>query len=219
MNTLVQKLLLDAGPELGAAVPAQLVVECCNSVDVQKLCTNILNRRNGFLAYDDALHVFPACAPSSGPNLVQWNSPLGWRNAYGRLLDGYLCFAQDVFGNQFAMNDGVVYRVECETGEMKKIAEGLENWVQWVLDDVDFTTGRPFARLWKEEHSDWSSSGERLVPKLPFVLGGGFDTSNFYSYDAEKAMKAYGDLALQLQDVPDGSLVSYQAEGTGHAKP
>ena len=54
--------------------------------------------------------------------------------------------------------------------------------------------------------------GERLVPKVPFVLGGEFDVSNLHPLDSVKAMRFYGNLAVQIRDAPDGTRVHWNVE-------
>lgn len=52
--------------------------------------------------------------------------------------------------------------------------------------------------------------GQRLVPKLPFVAGGEFEVDNLYAADAVEGMRARGNLAVQIRDLPDGAQISYR---------
>ena len=54
------------------------------------------------------------------------------------------------------------------------------------------------------------SPGDRLVPRVPFVLGGEFEVANVYAIDAALGMQVRGDLAVQLVDLPDGAQVTYR---------
>ena len=51
-------------------------------------------------------------------------------------------------------------------------------------------------------------SGRRLIPRIPFVLGGEFDVSNLYDGDSVAAMLYRGDMAVQLSDLPDGASIT-----------
>jgi hypothetical protein len=50
----------------------------------------------------------------------------------------------------------------------------------------------------------------RLMPQIPFVLGGRFSLSNLFALDAVRAMKTYANLALQIKDLPDGATVNFR---------
>jgi hypothetical protein len=52
--------------------------------------------------------------------------------------------------------------------------------------------------------------GKRLMPKIPFVLGGKYSLDNIYALDSVSAMKSRGNLALQLRDLPDGTKVEFR---------
>lgn len=47
----------------------------------------------------------------------------------------------------------------------------------------------------------------RLVPKTPFVLGGGYNLDNLYALEASESMRYRGSIATQLRDLPDGAAV------------
>jgi hypothetical protein len=50
----------------------------------------------------------------------------------------------------------------------------------------------------------------RLVPKVPFVLGGEIEPGNVYSLNAKEGMRVRGELAVQIRDLPDGARVHYR---------
>ena len=190
--------LVDSGP--GALGPGPREAELAD----------LLGDRNGFYAFASALHVFASGAESAaGGSLEAWNDPDGWRSAYGGLVDGYLFFAEDVLGSQFAIRDDRIHTFDPETGQFEVLASSVEDWADQLLTDYDVLTGYPLARDWQQEHGALPP-GKRLVPKIPFVLGGDFVTSNVYAADAAEGMRVRGDLALQLRDLPDGAKVRYR---------
>jgi len=52
--------------------------------------------------------------------------------------------------------------------------------------------------------------GSRLMPKIPFVLGGRYRVENLYSLGSASAMKSRGNLARQFKDLPDGAQVRFE---------
>src|SRR5437899_8720714 len=63
---------------------------------------NILLQKNGFYAFESALHVFPITQdPSDG--VEGWNSMSLWRQEYEELSEGFLFFGEDVLQDQFCL--------------------------------------------------------------------------------------------------------------------
>src|SRR4029077_18349747 len=63
----------------------------------------LLRVRNGFYAFSNALHVFPAVSSDLSWGLEDWNMPGLWKHEYESFVDPALCFAQDPFANQFSI--------------------------------------------------------------------------------------------------------------------
>ena len=170
----------------------------------------LLRLRNGFYAFESALHVFSA-GPVVGKEVTldQWNSFQLWRFEYGALADRTLFFAEDAFGNQFCLHESQVCSFDAETGEMSKLARDIEGWAREILSDYTVLTGHPLMHQWQEKNGS-IPTGTRLMPKIPFVLGGQYSLENLYSLSAVSAMKTRGNLARQLKDLPDGSQVEFR---------
>jgi hypothetical protein len=78
-----------------------------------------------------------------------------------------------------------------------------------LLDDYETLTGYPLAHEWQRQYGALPE-GKRLVPKMPFVTGGAFDVANLYAEDAVEGMRARGNLAMQINDLPDGTRIRYR---------
>jgi hypothetical protein len=111
---------------------------------------DLLSARNGFFAYGPALHVFPSESTDLSWGLVDWNMPGLWKHEYLAFVDPGLCFAEDIFGNQFSIKDGSIHHFEVETGELKSMAPSIDRWAELILADDQHWTGWPFAQRWKE---------------------------------------------------------------------
>lgn len=168
----------------------------------------MLRRVNGFYAFESALHVFPS-GTSERMSLELWNDRDLWRRDYDNLTDRLVFFAEDVFGGQFVLVDDGVGTFDPETGDVEVIAGDLPSWAAAVLADYEMLTGYPLAHEWQARHGALAE-GQRLLPKLPFVTGGGFDIDNLYAADAVEGMRARGNLAVQIRDLPDGASISYR---------
>jgi hypothetical protein len=167
----------------------------------------LLGACNGFYAFEGALHVFPSGGPGA-QTLERWNAPDLWRGRY-RELDDSVCFAEDVFGGQFILRGEAVHTFDPETGEIQVIADSLEGWAGALLEDYEFLTGQPLAHAWQAQHGALAA-GHRLVPKVPFVVGGAFELANLHAMEAVHGMTWRADLARQLRDLPDGTAIQFK---------
>jgi hypothetical protein len=153
-----------------------------------------LCEKNGFYAFENALHVFPIGSEASVMDLRTWNSPALWRDAYADLAEGILFFAEDVFGNQFCIKNDKVGSFDAETGTVQPLANSLNGWAKAVLSWREMHTGCPLAHEWQTNNRPLEA-GERLLPKVPFVSGGEYSVDNLYVLDAVKGMRLRGDIA------------------------
>lgn len=203
-HALDKLLALAAGPLCG--MPAAGVFEFAGRHGLSLAA--MLGRVNGFYAFESALHVFPSGA-SESMSLELWNDADLWRRDYDDLTDGLVFFAEDVFGVQFVFCDAGVGTFDPETGDVEVIARDLEAWAAVVLGDAEALTGYPLAHEWQVRHGALIE-GQRLVPKQPFVTGGAFEIGNLYAADGVEGMRARGNLAAQIRDLPDGTTIRYR---------
>jgi hypothetical protein len=136
-----------------------------------------LSCKNGFYAFESALHVFPIGMKTGIMDLKSWNSPDLWRDAYGNLADRYLFFGEDVFGNQFCLTDDGVGSFEAETCAVTQLARTLHDWAKLLLSEYELHTGYRLAHQWQSRNRALKV-GERLAPKMPFVTGGEYVVDN-----------------------------------------
>jgi hypothetical protein len=167
-----------------------------------------LSEKNGFYAFDDALHVFPATMDNSIMGIEEWNSQGLWRSHYGFLMKNYFFFAEDVFGTQFCVFEDKIYSFDPETAEIEEIAHTFNEWAGIIIDDSDFLTGFPLANQWQWKNGK-IPTGQRLLPKKPFVAGGEFSLENLYLLDAVTGMRARADFAKQIHNVKDGTEIIF----------
>jgi|SRR5215469_2188679 len=167
----------------------------------------MLKQKNGFYAFECALHVFPLAAdPAAG--LEGWNADSLWRKEYGELTDGLLFFAEDIFQDQFCLSKqrSGVFRFYAETGQRDFVADSLESWAERILSNYRMETGWPLAHEWQAQHGPLKH-GQRLMPKVPFFMGGEYKLENLWAGNPLEGMRQKGDLATQTRDLPEGAKV------------
>lgn len=169
----------------------------------------MLALKNGFYAFESALHVFSAPASNLIPSewdVIEWNRHDLWRFEYEGLVDGLFFFAEDVFGVQFAIQGDLIVSFDPESGEIKNIADTLDGWAELILNNYPMMSGYPLAHAWQQLNGVLPM-GKRLLPKIPFILGGQFEVNNLVAVDAVDGMRYRGELWRQLRDLPDGTQI------------
>lgn len=175
----------------------------------------MLQVRNGFYVFDRALLIRPVSSAVVPLGLREWNEPKLWKDDYGGGLTDVLCFAEDVFGGQFAICGEKIVAIDPETGEKDEMAQTMDEWALSILRDHNVLTGHSLAAEWQRLHGELSP-GFRLLPKSPFVTGGSFSIDNLYSLPDVEGMRFRGSIARQLRDVPDGGCVEFNVRGPQH---
>lgn len=206
MNDALQRLLsIASGPILSPPTVGER--KRLKSMGKQgKDLLEMLSLRNGWYAFESALHVFPLGKGDDILDLESWNSSFLWRNEFGSLAQGCFFFSQDVFGVQFCFKAGGVHVFDPETGDTNPFAESLQTWAEKILAEYHLHTGYPLARDWQKQNRPLRP-GERLFPKIPFVLQGSYTVDNLYAMEATKGMKFMASIASQIRTLPDGSRV------------
>ena len=168
---------------------------------------HMLEQKNGFYAFEYALHVFPLTAdPETG--LEGWNAESLWRSGYEDLAEGLLFFAEDILQDQFCLSkkQGGVHRFDAETGQTTFLAESVEGWAGVILSNYRRETGWPLVHEWQEKNGRLPL-GKRLMPKTPFFLGGEYKIENLWAGNPQGGMRFKADLAMQTRNLPEGAQV------------
>lgn len=209
MGAHLDKLVSIASAQLGrvgAPLPAELLGQAGSHAAGLRA---LLGQKNGFMAFESALHVFPAGSTPNGYSIEQWNAPSLWRAAYGDAAADGLFFAEDIFGEQFCLRSSSIWRFNPETGDSEELAATLEEWAARLLQDYDGETGYPLAHAWQERHGPLPLD-RRLLPKIPFVAGGKYALENLYAAEAVEGMKFRAELARQIRNLPDGTPIRFE---------
>lgn len=168
---------------------------------------HMLEQKNGFYAFEYALHVFPLTSDRE-TGLEGWNAESLWRGGYADLAEGLLFFAEDILQDQFCLSNkqSGVHRFDSETGQTTFMAESVDAWAGVILSNYRKETGWPLAHEWQEKNGRLPL-GKRLMPKTPFFLGGEYKIENLWAGNPLEGMRFKADLAMQTRNLPDGAKV------------
>jgi len=208
MNAVAKLLSISSEPLSGQSASVN-ASDCGNFAALGHQLLAILGEKNGFYAFESALHVFPIARYEGEMTLGRWNSFGLWRHEYGALAEDKLFFAENAFGDQFCLHKGTVCSFDAETAKTKSMGHTLEEWAQSLLLDYEYLTAYPMMHQWQLKMGVLPV-GKRLIPKIPFVLGGEFSLQNLCSMDATSVMKSRGNLARQISGLPDGAQVEFR---------
>lgn len=206
MPSELYKLLDISGPPL-CPLPLNFreVLNHMGVANTDGLC-EIYGKRNGFYTFEFALHIFPVRSCNNIIGLDEWNSMDGWRRGYGASVNECVFFGEDIFGTQFCIKGDGVFSFDPETAALNYLAGDIYGWAKIVLDDYEFLTGFPLGHKWQKQYGPLSH-GMRLVPKIPFVLGGEYTLDNLRAMNSMEAMCFRAEIAAQIQNLPDGEKV------------
>jgi hypothetical protein len=165
----------------------------------------LLSVHDGLIAFEGGLRCF-GMKTGLLPSLKEWNRPEGWRSAYRGLSGGLFFFAEDAFGNQFAIEDERVVRFLAETAEREFITDSIADWLGALLQDAEEELSLWLLREWKNPDRVLEPT-EHLCPKVPFVTGGSYEASNLYALDRNESMIFKGDFAWQTRNLPQGAKI------------
>ncbi|MEU5260405.1 hypothetical protein [Amycolatopsis sp. NPDC021455] len=169
----------------------------------------LLGQKNGFYAFESALHVFPSGAPRvPGYSLQEWNAPDLWLASYGRLAPAALFFAEDLFGCQFALVDHAVYSFNPETAQLTHFSDDLDEWEQNLLARYNHATGYSVGHEWQLANGALLP-GHRLVPRIPFVGGGDYSADNMVPVESAAALRYWGNFANKVANLEDGAQLHF----------
>lgn len=163
-----------------------------------------LEVHNGLYAFSRALHIFGCSDEMAFHDMETRNRSSQWRQLYGETAAGLAFFAEEVLGNLFAYSEEGIVFFDVESAESEMVADDFIGWVRYILEDVDYTTGRSLAQAWFALHGP-IPFGSHLCPKRPFIIGGEYEVDNLFLAPWNESLLFKADIARQIRDLPDGT--------------
>lgn len=205
----INKLLEIASSPLEDKIEKILFFDQFEKDSINKLINEleaILMQKNGFYVFENALMFYPSTIQKEyGIEAINNNIIM----LYHFDKNTCLFFAQDIFGNQFCIKENKIFLFDVETSEFEFLAETFEEWSTLILQDYNYCTGYPIAHQWQKNNGILDIN-ERLVPKIPFVLGGEYKIENITKIGLIDSLKFRSNLASQILNLPDGEQIKLQ---------
>jgi hypothetical protein len=172
--------------------------------------TNFLAAQNGLFAFSRSLHIFGSGTPFDFHNVDARNRGR-WKSFYGNAIEGIEFFAEDVFGHLFGLKVGVALSFDPESMEMNQLGHGFRGWVEYLVGDLNFATGKSLAAEYLKKNGPLAY-GERLSPIKPFVLGGDFELENLRPMPWERNLEWKATIYSKTHNLPDGAQIELKVE-------
>lgn len=164
----------------------------------------LLRQINGFVQFEGGLHIRGVCAYPAWHSLD--NAMLGKQalhRLYAEVLPSDVPFGQDCVADQFLLRDGIVHKLESETGRVSSLAVNLRQFFEAVESDpVEYLAMQPLLRFKGEGGA--LEPGQVLHAYPPFCSKEAENGVSLRAVAAEEALSCLADFSRQLGGVAEG---------------
>ena len=165
-----------------------------------------LKRQNGFVAANGGFHVRGACGNPAWHSLrVAWEGEYALHHLYTEVQQTDIPLAEDCFGDQYLLREGLIIRLIGETGEiedMRRDWPGVLNDVK--ADPIEFLN-LEFLERFREQFGPLEP-GYLIHAYPPFVTVQGRNPS-LKAIPVLEHRSFHANFARQIRNIPDGGKI------------
>lgn len=197
LSALLSRGLVRSRPAADMLSPDSLLVERGAVLPLDH--ARLLSLTNGLDAFGGYFRLF-GVGPWSVRDMRRWNDPRGWRAAWGARADGWWCFGDTAWGDQYAYAcgddpfaiDTTVYRLDACRLEPEAVAD---DFCEFLAGDFARSAAAPRdeATVAARERFGDLDPNQQLTYVPSLLLGGGDDLANVVTLGAREAMAAAGE--------------------------
>jgi len=162
----------------------------------------ISNIANGGFFFNQALQIYSLSMEEDYNDIFSVNTQI--LHTYQMMLDNEFFFAEDIFGNQFGFSTKGIVFFNIETGEKEYLGKCFDDWIEKLKNDFDYYSGASIIVEWTQRYSAINYN-ERLCPKIPFVVGGQYETKNLFKSTYPNYLLNNFNIANQVYNLPEGT--------------
>jgi hypothetical protein len=165
-----------------------------------------LKTENGFIAVEGGFHVRGASLNPEWHSLrAAWEGEFALYQLYPTVRNNDIPWAEDCFGDQYLIRDGLVVRLSGETGEIEETHSTWSDFLSLSEEDpIEFLNLSHLERFRNE--GGVLLPGQLLSVYPPFVTTEGGHPS-LKPIPALERRAALADLARQISNIPDGQRI------------
>ena len=179
--------------------------------------SNLLRRANGYVAYHGGLHVRGACHEPEWHSLrAAWHGPGAVHRLFPAVHADDIPFGEDALGNQLVIREGVVHRLDGETGELESLQVDLADFdAATRADPIGYLDLLPLERFRAE--GGMLEPGQLLNVYPPYVFKESGDGVSLRAIAAADRLGFLSTLAEALRGVPEGTTIVIPPSPSGAA--
>ena len=171
----------------------------------------MLGTANGFFCLGDSIHFYPYS--NHELSLVSINNSSGWKGLFPEATNGLTFFAQDILACQYGYDkEGNYFKYDIESGFREYYSDNLWDLISRIDADPEQEGGETILKKWESENGK-IEKGNRLMAKMPFLFGGGFEASNLVSVETMIILNERTSMARDFSIIPSGSMVKINTCG------
>ncbi|MFZ7134924.1 hypothetical protein ACLSZP_06790 [Avibacterium avium] len=173
------------------------------SLNIPKKIKALFDEFNAYQAFEGALRI--SCWQESGFRNIS-----GWDNFMREnICKNTFFFADNILGDGFCLKNDLFFKYDFETGELEFMGEDLEQFSKTLLLDYNYFTAYSLAKEWQMKNGIITSK-EILLPKIPFVLGGGYKYDNLVKKNMKDGLEKKIKIKKTLENIPDGKKIAFE---------
>jgi len=174
---------------------------------------DLLAESNGIEAYAGYVRLFGVNVWDR-IDLAKWNHIESWKFAWKGCCDGFWCFGGTAWGDQYAypldahglIDSTAVYFLEAYSMTPEVIAGSFR---EFFHDEFVRVATNPYDQTLIDARATFGQldAMSHIVQTPPLALSRSSDTGAIHAMDARAAMVCLGDVATQIEAMPDGAEV------------
>lgn len=167
----------------------------------------------GLIAFGGALRLFPSVSTPELPSVADWNSPLGWRGAFGDLAPPWESVGEDAFGTQYLLSPDAkeVALFLSESADVERIGVSPSEFLGMILSDPSSTISLSLFRDCVARNGPISARNH-FAFNVELAVGGLAKPENTSPMSAFLHMSALGKLARQIHGMELGTALTPVSE-------
>jgi len=196
LSSLMTRGLVRTRPAADMLAPSSLLAESGAVLPLDH--ARVLSITNGLDAYGGYFRLF-GLGPWSVRDMRRWNDPAGWRAAWDGRADGWWCFGETAWGDQYAYAaagdplepDRTVYRLDAGRLDAEPIAG---SFAEFLRDELTRNAMQPRDEMTVSARRRLGDidPGQQLAYVPSLLAGGDEDLANVVVLGAREAMTLAG---------------------------
>lgn len=167
----------------------------------------LLTQVNGFVQFEGGLHVRGVCSEPTWHSLAEhMMGPHALHHSYPAVEPADVPFAQDCMADQFLLREGVVYKLQAETGEIECLNLSLPEFFDAVeVNPFEFLAMQPLLRF--KQEGGTLEPGQVLHAYPPFCTKEAEAGVSLKAIAATEAIAFLSTFSRQMRDLAEGQQI------------